>query len=146
MADPEGGDQTAQCITSLAQGTYCLCPQGTRQAEELSLRWTKVDLGRRTITLLHTKNKRKRTIPINQTVCELLQVKRKVRSFSGYVFTSINGSMIDARNLSGRFTRQGTRLKLTTCGGMIYAIRLRPGWSRLESIFTWSRNCSVIRR
>ena len=72
---------------------------GMRQDEILSLRWPQVDLSRRAMTLLETKNKEKRTIPINQTVLELLKAKSKVRSISGYVFTSQAGKKIHARNL-----------------------------------------------
>lgn len=72
---------------------------GTRQNEILSLQWSEVDLFRRTATLLLTKNKKKRTVPLNQTAMELLKAKNKVRSISGYVFTSEASSKIDARNL-----------------------------------------------
>jgi integrase len=76
---------------------------GMRQNEILSLKWSQVDLFRRTATLIETKNKEKRTIPINQTVLELLKVKSKVTSISGYIFTSHNGTKIDARNLLRAF-------------------------------------------
>jgi integrase len=85
---------------------------GTRQAEMLTLRASEVNLARRTITLLHTKNKRVRTIPINQTVCELLGRKQKVRSISGYVFTSLTGGPIDAANLIRAFRKVRERTGL----------------------------------
>lgn len=72
---------------------------GMRQAEILSLKWTEVDLFRRIVVALETKNKEKRTIPINQTVFEFLKVKSKVQSISGYVFSSESATKIDARNL-----------------------------------------------
>ncbi|MDD5434574.1 MAG: tyrosine-type recombinase/integrase [Nitrospira sp.] len=72
---------------------------GMRQDEILSLQWSQVDLFRRNVTLLITKNKEKRTIPINQTVLDLLKFKSKVRHLSGYVFISQAGIKIIASNL-----------------------------------------------
>ena len=72
---------------------------GTRQGEMLSLRWPQVDLFRRTATILLTKNKERRTIPLNQTAMDVLKTKSKVRHISGYVFTSQAGTGIQARNL-----------------------------------------------
>ena len=72
---------------------------GTRQGEMLALQWPQVDLFKRTLTLLLTKNKERRTIPLNQTVWKLLRAKGKVRHISGYVFTSQAGTGIQARNL-----------------------------------------------
>ncbi len=74
-----------------------------RQNEILSLKWSQVDLFRLTATLIETKNKEKRTIPLNQTVFEILKSKDKVRSISGYVFTSQAGTKLDARNLLRTF-------------------------------------------
>lgn len=78
---------------------------GMRQSEILNLKWTEVDLFRRIVVALETKNKEKRTIPINQTVLDLLKVKIKVQSMSGYVFTSQASDRIDARNLLRAFYR-----------------------------------------
>lgn len=72
---------------------------GMRQDEILSLQWSQVDLFRRNVTLLITKNKEKRTIPINQTVLDILKSKSKIRHISGYVFTSQAGIKIIASNL-----------------------------------------------
>jgi len=72
---------------------------GMRQNEILTLKWTQVDLQRRVATLLVTKNKEKRSIPLNRTLLELLQRIGRVRSISGYVFVSEAGTRRDARNL-----------------------------------------------
>ncbi len=64
---------------------------GLRRGELVGLKWTDVDLFRKTLTLLKTKNKEKRTIPLNNTVLELLKAKGNVRHISGYVFTSEDG-------------------------------------------------------
>jgi integrase len=76
---------------------------GMRQDEILSLKWSQVDMLRRTVTLLETKNKEKRTIPLNQTALGLLRAKGKIRHISGYVFASEAGTKIHARNLLRAF-------------------------------------------
>lgn len=76
---------------------------GMRQDEILSLHWSQIDLFRRTVILLITKNKEKRTIPLNQTVFDLLKAKSKIRYISGYVFASQAGTKIHARNLLRAF-------------------------------------------
>ena len=64
---------------------------GLRRGELVELKWTDIDLFRKTLTLLKTKNKEKRTIPLNNTVLKLLKAKGNVRHISGYVFTSEDG-------------------------------------------------------
>lgn len=76
---------------------------GMRQDEILSLKWSQVDIPRRIVTLLETKNKEKRTIPFNQTASGLLRAKGKVRHISGYVFASKTGTKVHARNLLRAF-------------------------------------------
>jgi integrase len=77
---------------------------GMRQDEILSLEWPNVDLFRKTVTVVRSKNGEKRTIPLNQRVLELLKVKAKVRNIrSNYVFSSTTGSKIIARNLLRAF-------------------------------------------
>jgi integrase len=72
-----------------------------------------VDLKRRTATLLVTKNKERRTIPLNQTLIDLLSSKGRVRNISGYVFVTQAGTRIDARNLLRAFysARKTARLE-----------------------------------
>jgi integrase len=72
---------------------------GMRQNEILTLKWPQIDLKRRTATLLVTKNKERRTVPLNKTILELLKNKSKVRHISGYIFVSQAGTKINARNL-----------------------------------------------
>ena len=72
---------------------------GMRQSEI----WSEVDIFRRTVTVLESKNKEKRTIPLNQTGFLLLRKKSKVRNISGYVFASKAGTKIHPRNLLRAF-------------------------------------------
>ena len=44
-----------------------------RRSEILALRWSDIDLRRRTITLTHTKNNERRVIPVNDTVAAVLK-------------------------------------------------------------------------
>lgn len=52
---------------------------GMRRGEILNLSWKAVDLFRRTITVMESKNNEKRTIPMNEKVYNLLKEKSKVR-------------------------------------------------------------------
>lgn len=68
---------------------------GMRLGEIISLEWKGVDLFRKTITVFNSKNKEPRTIPINETVFEMLKNKAKVRSIkTDLVFYSNNHSML----------------------------------------------------
>lgn len=68
---------------------------GMRMGEILELTWRGVDLNRRTVMVVRSKNGERRTIPINETVLSVLRQKCKVRSlstdlvFSSQVFTSM---------------------------------------------------------
>jgi integrase len=72
---------------------------GMRLGEILNLKWKDVDFSRKTITILKTKNKDPRTIPMTDTVYNMLLSKSKVVAMSGYVFATANGTRIGARNL-----------------------------------------------
>lgn len=60
---------------------------GFRLGEMLNLKWTDVDMFKRTISISITKNKQPRTIPMNDTVYMLLTNRNKVRNISGFVFS-----------------------------------------------------------
>jgi len=78
---------------------------GMRRNEILTLKWPQVDLDRRVLTLLITKNKDKRGIPMNATVQELLRSKATKRKNSGYVFPSEVGNQIDPHNMERAFRK-----------------------------------------
>lgn len=82
---------------------------GMRQGEIINLMWSDVDLFRRTATIHKTKNKEKRTIPLNQTVMELLKAKGRVVSITGHVFTQ-DGDRSTKREIQRQFS---TALKRT---------------------------------
>lgn len=66
---------------------------GMRMGEILELTWRGVDLSRRTVMVVRSKNGERRTIPVNETVMSVLRQKCKVRSlrtdlvFCSQVFT-----------------------------------------------------------
>jgi integrase len=77
---------------------------GMRQDEILSLVGSHVDLFRRTVTVVRSKNGEKRTIPLSIRAFELLKVKVKgMDSSSGFVFASEARTKIDHRNLRRAF-------------------------------------------
>ena len=80
---------------------------GMSQEEILKLEWRNINLFRKTIITTRKKTKKIRTIPINETVVELLKRRIKVRHINGieYVFCSSVGSMIDAGKLKNVFIK-----------------------------------------
>lgn len=76
---------------------------GMRRGEILNMKWIDVDLLRKVFTVLKTKNKEPKTIPMNETVYRLLIKKNKFRSMSGYVFTTENNTRISPRNMAREF-------------------------------------------
>lgn len=85
---------------------------GMRRGEILTLKWPQVDLDRRVLTLLVTKNKKKRGVPINAVVQELLRRKVSKRTDSDYVFPSEAGTLIDPHNLERAFRSARKAAKL----------------------------------
>ncbi len=61
---------------------------GMRKSEILDLKWRDVDLKRKVLTVVKSKNSSKRTLPLNETLFEeLCKVRQsKVMDFSGRVF------------------------------------------------------------
>jgi integrase len=66
---------------------------GLRKENILSLTWSQVDLFRKLITIEHTKNNERISIPLNETVLSLFKQLSKVRHItSPYVFSKPDGS------------------------------------------------------
>ncbi len=63
------------------------------------MRWEKIDLPGRTFESYNEKTNSWRTVPMNETVCRLLNGKAKTRSNSEYVFTTSAGTPFIARNM-----------------------------------------------
>lgn len=74
---------------------------GMRQGEILSLTWAGVDLFRRTVTVIKSKNGERRTIPLNQTALDVVTHKYGSRSGdTGLVFASEAQTRLNASNIS----------------------------------------------
>ncbi len=80
LTDDEEKRLLDACSPWLRELTTFALNTGMRLAEILSLTWSEVDLFRRVVVVLKSKNKERRTIPINQTVVDMLKAKMKVRS------------------------------------------------------------------
>ncbi len=79
---------------------------GMSQEEILNLQWKNIDLFRKTIITTRKKTKNTRTIPINNTVFNLLKKKSTIRHIkSDYVFFNSAGNRIDAGKLKSVFIR-----------------------------------------
>lgn len=77
---------------------------GLRMGEILALRWGAVDFSRRTLMVVQSKNGERRTIPLNQTVLELLAKRMKQRPASTEcVFWSEAGTPLDGPNVRRAF-------------------------------------------
>lgn len=86
---------------------------GMRQDEILSLEWPNVDLFRKTILVVKSKNGEKRTIPMNQRVFELLKAKARANQNNDkIVFASEAGTKILRRNLMRAFYNARNRAKI----------------------------------
>ncbi len=76
---------------------------GMRQGEILNLKWKDIDMFRRTITIMQMKTKEPKTIPMNDTLTDLIMRKSKVINMSGYVFITSKGTRILNTNLQREF-------------------------------------------
>lgn len=78
---------------------------GMRLSEILELSWEAVDFFRKTVTVIRSKNKERRTIPLNSAAIELLKSKAKVRLIkTNLVFYSPRAHrLLGKRNVSWVF-------------------------------------------
>jgi integrase len=77
---------------------------GMRMGEILSLSWRMVDLTRRTAMVFQSKNGERRTIPLNQTVLNLIKGRGTLRSLStDLVFPSKTHTPLESGHLRRAF-------------------------------------------
>jgi integrase len=73
---------------------------GLRQSEILDLEWSRVDLTRKTITILEQKNQGRDTLPLSEGALKVLQNRAEARlNGTKYVFHTRNATRISSRNL-----------------------------------------------
>lgn len=85
---------------------------GMRLGEIISLEWKGVDLFRKTVMILKSKNKEPRTIPINETAFEMLKSKAKVKSISGLIFHSPTHTKVHITSVDHAFKNAVKRAKI----------------------------------
>ncbi len=87
---------------------------GVRQGGIINFQWKDVDLFRRTATIKKKSRmgRGKYTVPLNQTVIELLKAKSKVVAMNGYVFTQ-HGEQLTKREVQRQFVTAAKRAKIT---------------------------------
>lgn len=89
---------------------------GLRQGELMNLTWDRVDLFRKTLTILEQKNKGKDTLPLNAQAMEVLKARHKVRSIkSNRVFFNSEGERLDASNLRRSFYLYVEKAEVSKC-------------------------------
>ena len=131
---------------------------GFRQSEILDLQWPKVDLFRKTITILEQKNKGKDTLPLNEETLEVLKARAKIRHIqTNHVFYNSIGRRINARNLQRAFcsaTRKtglkGFRFhdlrhtfatRLIQAGVDIYTVQKLGRWKNISMVMRYAHHC-----
>jgi len=83
---------------------------GMRQGEILALQWQDVDFARGTLIVMKSKNRERRTIPLNSIVFELLVVKQAACSAKdGPVFMTGLGNLLKVRYLVRAFMKARER-------------------------------------
>ncbi|MFQ5949784.1 MAG: tyrosine-type recombinase/integrase [Nitrospiria bacterium] len=85
---------------------------GMRRGEILSLQWQDVDFLRGVLVVMKSKNRERRTIPLNGKVLELLMAKEAVGKKRGLVFHSLRGTKINAQNLLRAFYAAKEKTKI----------------------------------
>ena len=130
---------------------------GLRQGEILDLQWSRVDLFRRTITLLEQKNGAKDTLPVNAKTFEVLKARARVRSLkSDYVFFNGAGNRMDARDLLRVFypvmrkadvkhfrfhdLRHTFATRLVQAGVDIYTVQKLGRWKTISMVMRYAHH------
>jgi integrase len=102
----EEGRLLPTCVPWVREIVTVALHTGMRMGEILSLRWETVDLFRRTVTILQSKNGDKRTIPLNGKMVTVFKGKMKDRvSPFGLIFPSQAGTKRDGHGLRRAFRK-----------------------------------------
>jgi integrase len=87
---------------------------GMRQSEILDLKWSQVDMNRKTVTILEQKNRCVDTLPLNETVMRLLWTKRDASvEPDGYIFPNTLNQRKENRVLLTAFYKAMDRADIT---------------------------------
>lgn len=144
------------CGDQLADMVLIALNTGIRSGEVLKLHWSKIDLKKRAFESYNEKTNAWRTCAINSTVYDILFRRSKVRSISGYVFTTSTGTAFERRNVY-RFFKQACLLtgipsfrfhdlrhsvgrRLTAAGKDIYTVAAMLDHSQLSTAKRYARH------
>ncbi len=94
-----------RCNGHLADMVVLALNTGIREGQALKLRWDKIDMTKREFLTQNEKTDKWYSVSMNMTVFDMLMRKSKVRSFSGYVFSSANDTPFIARNMYREFQK-----------------------------------------
>ena len=113
LADDEEERLVEACSPRLRELVIFALNTGMRLSEILALTWRGVDLFRKTITVFKSKNKEMRTLPMNQTIFEMLKSRAKIKSIkTDLVFYNKNHAEIDKRFVSLSFHYTARKAKV----------------------------------
>lgn len=132
---------------------------GLRRGEIIGLKWSQVDLFRKTMIILEQKNKGKDTLPLNEKAMQVLKERAKVRQIkTNYVFYNGNGNMINARNLLRAFydatektgieslrfhdLRHTFATRLVQVGVDLYTVQKLGRWKTISMVMRYAHHYS----
>ncbi len=110
---------------------------------------SQVNLKMRPAMILKTKNKEKRTSPLNNNVIELLKCKGQVVHITGCVFPSSAGTKILARKKAGledfrfHYLRHTFAIKLVQSGVRLYVGKGLLGHKTITMTMRYAHHCPV---
>jgi len=131
---------------------------GLRQSEILSLQWPRVDLPRKTITILEDqKNQGRDTLPLSERALTVLKERAKVRrGETNFVFYNKLGRRITTRNLQRAFNsalkksrieklrfhdlRHTFATRLVQAGVDIYTVQKLGRWKTISMVMRYAHH------
>jgi integrase len=130
---------------------------GFRESEILDLKWSLVDLSRRTITILEQKNQGPDTLPLNERALNILKERRRMRpDGTEFVFCTQKGTRIGSRNLLRAFysalrkskieplrfhdLRHTFATRLVQAGVDLYTVQKLGRWKNISMVMRYAHH------
>ncbi len=136
----------------------CLLNTGLRMGEILDLRWPRVDLSRKTVTILEEqKNRGRDTLPLSEGALAILKERARVRSIKAdLVFMTGNATRIESRNLHQAFysalekskikrlrfhdLRHTFATRLVQAGADLYTVQKLGRWKTISMVMRYAHH------